>query len=134
MDASYSPSSSMSLSAAKLISAHTDVFSVPGYLVEQLRSTGNKVKEFSGVHFRALLHRRKSTLRDDLAKLTSTKQSRFTKAELTALLVRQGRHERDEQAALHLPVAAAPRGRRWQVWKKSTRRRRRAPAAAASAF
>ena len=48
MDESYFPSSTMSLSAAKMISAHTDVFSVPGYLVEQLRSTGNKVKEFSG--------------------------------------------------------------------------------------
>ena len=56
-----------------------------------------------------------STLRDDLAKL-HPKQSRFTKAELTALLVRQGRHERDEQAARHLPLSLRLKPRPFSRW------------------
>ena len=79
MDESYFPSSSMSLDAAKFISAHCDVFSVPGYLVPQLRvngGSGTKIKEFSGSNFRSLLNKRKSPLRDDLMNITQYRDTR----------------------------------------------------------
>ena len=43
MDHSYFPSGVLSLQAAQFISRHCDIFAVPGYLLEQLKSVDAKV-------------------------------------------------------------------------------------------
>lgn len=75
MKQSFFPSSTMSLLAAQFISQHCDMFSVPGYLLEQLKITGSKMKEFGARDFRNLLCNRFKLHKRSSNRSTSLKQA-----------------------------------------------------------